>query len=73
MIPKAFEVGEIIFQENIFNTITKDELKGKFEPNWVGPYIIIEVFDRGAHKLSTLDGKVLKNPINARHLKKYHI
>jgi len=73
VIPKAFEVGDMVLQENISNTTTKDELQGKFEPNWVGPYIIIEVFGRGAYKLSTLDGEVIKNPINARHLKKYHI
>jgi len=72
-MPKAFEVGDMVLQENISNTTAKDELKGKFEPNWVGPYIIMELHGRGSYKLSTLDGEVLKNHINARHLKKYHI
>ena len=48
VVPKAFEVGDMVLQENISNNTTKDELKGKFEPNWVGPYIIIEVYGRGA-------------------------
>lgn len=73
MIPKEFEVEDMVLQENILNTTTKDKIQGNFEPNWVGPYIIIEVFGRGAYRLSTLDGEVLKNPINARHLKKYYI
>jgi len=63
----------MVLQENISNTIAKDELKGNFEPNWVGPYIIIEVYGKGSYRLSTLDGEVLKNPINARHLRTYHI
>ena len=73
MVAKEFEVGDMVLHENVSNTTTKDELKRKFEPNWVGPYIITEVFDRGAYRLSTLDGDVVKNPINARNLKKYHI
>ena len=73
VIPKAFKVGNMVLQENISNTIARDELKGKFEPNWVGPYIILEAQGKGSYRLSTLDGEVLKNPINARHLKKYHI
>jgi len=73
VVPKAFEVGDMVLQENISNTTTKDELKRKFEPNWVSPYIITEVHGRSSYRLSTLDGEILKNPINARHLKKYHI
>ena len=73
MVPKNFEVGDMVLQENISNAIAKGELKGKFEPNWVGPYIITEVFGRGAYRLSTLDGEILKNPINVRHLKRYYI
>jgi len=33
VVPKAFEVGDMVLQENISNTIAKDELKGKFKPN----------------------------------------
>jgi len=73
MVPKAFEVGDMVLQENVSSTTAKDELKGKFEPNWVGPYITKKVFGRGVYKLYTLDGEVLKNSINSRNLKKYHI
>lgn len=50
VVPKAFEVGDMVPKENISNTTAKDELKGKFEPNWVGPYIIKEVFGRGSYR-----------------------
>ena len=71
MVPKAFEVRDMVLQENISNTTAKNELKEKFEPNWVGACIITKTFCRGSYRLSTLDGEILKNPINARHLKKY--
>lgn len=73
VVPKNFEVGDMVLQENISNTTAKDELKGMFEPNWVGPYIVTEVFGRGAYRLSTLDGEILRNLINAKHLKRYYI
>ena len=46
--PKAFEVEDMVLQENISNITARDELKGKFEPNWVGPYIILEAQGRGS-------------------------
>ena len=49
VVPKAFEVGDMVLQENISNTTAKDELKGKFDPNWVGPYIIMEVHGKGSY------------------------
>jgi len=33
MMPKEFEVGDMVLQETISNTTTKDELKIKFELN----------------------------------------
>ena len=44
---------------------------GKLSPKWKGPYYIHEIIGKGAYKLRTLEGKVLKNPYNIKHLKKY--
>ena len=44
---------------------------GKLAPKWKGPYYIHEIFGRGAYKLRTLDGKVLKPTYNVKHIKKY--
>ena len=41
----------------------------KFGEKWKGPFYIHEVYGKGAYKLRTLEGKVLKNPYNGDHLK----
>ena len=43
----------------------------KFSQKWKGPYYIHEKLDKGAYRLRTLDGKLLKNPYNRDHLKLY--
>src|SRR6266513_5689287 len=44
---------------------------GKLAPKWKGPYYIHEEIGKGAYKLRTLDGKVLKTSHNVKHIKKY--
>ena len=44
---------------------------GKLAPKWKGPYYIHEEIGKGAYKLRTLDGKVLKTSHNVKHTKKY--
>ena len=43
----------------------------KFSQKWKGPFHIHEVLDKGAYRLRTTDGKLLKNPYNGDHLKLY--
>src|SRR3954447_13599536 len=45
---------------------------GKLSQKWKGPYYIHEIIGKGAYKLRTMDGKVLKTPYNIKHLKKYY-
>ncbi|HVH96007.1 MAG TPA: hypothetical protein VM682_03595, partial [Bacillus sp. (in: firmicutes)] len=45
---------------------------GKLSSKWKGPYYIHEIIGKGAYKLRTMDGKVLKTPYNVKHLKKYY-
>jgi hypothetical protein len=45
---------------------------GKLSPKWKGPYYIHQTIGKGAYKLRTLEGKVLKSPYNIKHLKKYY-
>ena len=35
------------------------EKKGKFEPTWLGPYVVTMDFSSKAYKLSTLLGEIL--------------
>ena len=44
---------------------------GKLLPKWKGPYFIHEVQSNGSYKIRTLDGKILKSPVNGCYLKRY--
>jgi len=44
----------------------------KFEPLWVGPYIVKCALAKGAYELVDYDGIHLGKPINGLYLKKYY-
>jgi hypothetical protein len=45
---------------------------GKLSQNWKGPYYIHEVYGKGAYKIKTMEGKILKATHNVKNLKKYY-
>ena len=47
--------------------------RGKFRPNWGGPYIIKEILPGGAVRLMDLDGIEFSQPTNLDQLKRYHV
>ena len=47
--------------------------KGKFRPNWSGPYIIRELTPEGAAWLMDLDGNQFSEPTNVDQLKKFYV
>ncbi|GLJ48089.1 hypothetical protein SUGI_1015320 [Cryptomeria japonica] len=71
VIPRNFKVGDLVLKENPRNQQDREK-KGKFEPNWLGPYIILSVCGSGAYQLTTSEGDVLDEPTNIIHLKKYY-
>ncbi|KAL7207890.1 hypothetical protein ACSBR1_029774 [Camellia fascicularis] len=46
--------------------------RGKFRPNWIGPYIIKTIWSGGAIILMDLDGLEFSQPINIDKLKEYY-
>ncbi|KAL7190388.1 hypothetical protein ACSBR2_022626 [Camellia fascicularis] len=46
--------------------------RGKFRPNWTGPYIIKVIWSGGAVILMDLDGLEFSQSINMDKLKKYY-
>ncbi|KAL7262741.1 hypothetical protein ACSBR1_000996 [Camellia fascicularis] len=46
--------------------------RGKFRPNWTGPYIIKSIWSRGVIILMDLHGLEFSQPINIDKLKKYY-
>ncbi|KAK4737902.1 hypothetical protein R3W88_001599 [Solanum pinnatisectum] len=50
-----------------------DEYKGKFAPNWQGPYMVRKVLSGGALVLSEMDGTKWPKSINSDAVKKYYV
>jgi len=63
-----FEIGDKILLKD---AAKEKQWTGKLSPKWKGPYYIHEIIGKGAYKLRTLEGKVLKTSYNIKHLKKY--
>nr|XP_025886269.1 uncharacterized protein LOC101253774 [Solanum lycopersicum] len=66
---RNFEVGQLVLKR-IFPH--QDEYKGKFAPNWQGPYMVRKVLSGGALVLSEMDGAVWPKPINSDAVKRYY-
>nr|XP_004229138.1 uncharacterized protein LOC101263454 [Solanum lycopersicum] len=57
---RFFEVGQLVLK-HIF--LHQDEYKGKFAPNWKGPYMVHKVLSGGALVLSKMDDSAWTKPI----------
>ncbi|XP_074355318.1 uncharacterized protein LOC141694424 [Apium graveolens] len=55
---RSFGIGDLVLRELASSMPTK---QGKFQPNWEGPYKVIEVVRTGTYKLETLAGEAIKN------------
>ncbi|XP_015164199.1 uncharacterized protein [Solanum tuberosum] len=68
--PRQFIPGQLVLKK-IFPH--KGEDKGKFAPNWQGPYMVHRILSAGAVMLAEMDGRVSTKPINSDAIKKYYI
>ncbi|XP_055819392.1 uncharacterized protein LOC129888443 [Solanum dulcamara] len=68
--PRQFTPGQLVLKK-IFPH--QGEAKGKFAPNWQGPYMVHRVLSGGAVILAEMDGTVSTKPINSDSIKKYYI
>ena len=55
------------------NSSPVQDANGKFKQNWVGPYIIKQIYYGGAVRLMDLDANPFTKPTNMDQLKKYHV
>lgn len=69
--PRAFQIGDLLLKENPRNQ-QNWEKKGKFSPNWLGPFVIISTYRSKAYQLSTLERDLFDKPINNMHLKNFY-
>ena len=67
--PPAFSEGDVA----LLYAQDSDKLgASKFEPLWMGPYIVKQVLTKGAYELVDYDGIPLSQPQNGLYLKRYY-
>ncbi|KAL5571888.1 hypothetical protein UlMin_021485 [Ulmus minor] len=66
---RRFVKGDLVLRKVFLNT--KDKGVGVLGPNWEGPYRVRAIIRPGTYELETLEGRVLGNPWNAEHLRRY--
>ncbi|GET04035.1 uncharacterized protein LOC109147323 [Rhizophagus clarus] len=59
-----YKIGDLVL-------LYQSQLRGKqkLQERWKGPYYVHEVLGNGAYKLHTIEGKILKVPVNSEQLK----
>ena len=66
----AFRVGDLVLRK-VFENMA-DQVAGKFQPNWEGPYVIVRVGLVRSHTLNKLGEAPVPRVWNAMHLKRYY-
>ena len=64
---KPWKAGDIVLNQS--RAIVFDP-RGKFRPNWEGPYLVKAVLPKGAAKISDLERNEFTEPVNLYRLKK---
>ena len=59
--PRHFKEGDLVLKKVLSNV--KDP-RGKFTPNYEGPYVVKRVLSGGALVLAEMDGPNLRDPVN---------
>ncbi|XP_015164029.1 uncharacterized protein K02A2.6-like [Solanum tuberosum] len=68
--PRRFEEGQLLLGCILPH---QAEVKGKFSPNWKGPFILKKVLSNGALYLADIEGKMTEMVINVDAVKRYYI
>ena len=67
--PRRFQKGDLVLK--VLRGLINDP-RGKFRPNWSGPYVIQDLTQVGAAWLTDLDGNQFMEPVNMDQLKKFY-
>lgn len=66
--PLIFREGDLVLK-NVMSL--HHDSRGKWTPNYEGPYVVKKAFSGGALILTTMDGEEFPCPVNADAVKKY--
>ena len=67
-IPCVFREGGLVLKKILS---FKSDSRGKWTPNYEGPYVVKRAFSRSALILTTLDGEEFNRLVNTDAVKKY--
>ena len=68
--PEKIKAGDMVLKQS--RAIVFDP-RGKFRPNWEGPYLVKTVMPKGAAKISDLEGNEFTELVNLDRLKNYYL
>ncbi|PHT61151.1 hypothetical protein T459_35000 [Capsicum annuum] len=68
--PRNFEVGQLVLKCILPHQV---EAKGKFSPNWQGPFIVKKVLPNEALYLTDIEGRMAEMAINVNAVKRYYV
>nr|XP_010321281.1 uncharacterized protein K02A2.6-like [Solanum lycopersicum] len=68
--PRHFEEGQLVLRHILPHHV---ETKGKFSPNWRGPFVVKRVLPNGALYLADIEGKLTETVVNTDAVKRYYI
>ena len=66
--PRDIKEGDLVLKALRKNVL---DPRGKFRPNWAGPYFVKQIYSGGAVKLADMDGNEFSSMTNLDQLKKY--
>ena len=66
---RKFQKGDLVLKV-LWGLI--NDPRGKFKPNWSGPYVIRDLTQEGATWLTDLDGNQFTEPVNVDQLKRFY-
>ena len=67
--PCKFNEGDLVLKK--ISHAVKDN-RGKWAPNYEGPFVVNRAFSRRALVLTNMDGKELPSPVNSDVVKRYY-
>lgn len=68
---RTFSVGDLVLTVKRPIVLTR-RMQGKFKPKWEGPYVVTKVFPKGAHELSSSEGKCVYPCVNGKFSKRFY-
>ena len=67
---RTFQAGDLVLRK--VNPVQPPPRRGKWKPNYEGPYVVKHVFSGGAFILSDVDGNVFQKPVNSDNVKIFY-